>query len=407
MNELLDEITRTSIRLMLKEPFYGHYFSTINRQMTDKVSSIGMAVAGQSHLTLYVNPPFWKQVLTTEDYRYGALKHEILHIVFKHILMTHKFEFKDLANIAMDMAVNQYIDHEQLPLSPVIIDNYPDLNLKKDKDVNYYYHKLLTVYKRKGPVNSLLQLQLDLEKFNQNNLIGDHRFWEPLDASQQKNLENNINQMTRSVLERSKKNTAFGLLPAGLKAYLQSIEQNTRPSVNWRRMLRLFATSSQRTYLKNTIRRPSRRYGSIPGIKVKHKNKLLVAIDTSASVSNQDLAAFFGEIHHIFRQGAEIMIVECDTHIQKQYLYRGKTPQFITGRGGTDFNAPLLLANKNYQPDAIVYFTDGAGSSPKIIPRAPILWMLTPDGINEDTWDELPGRKVRLNHKTTIYARAE
>ena len=403
MNKLLDDITRTSINLMLKEPFYGHFFSTITRQLTDKIPTMAVATNGQNFVTLYVNPQFWEKVLTTKDYRYGVLKHEILHIVFKHILIGNKFEFKDLANIAMDMIVNQYIDHAQLPLSPILIENYSDLHLKRDQDVQYYYEKLLSAYRGHGSAKTLLQLQLDLGKFTKGE-IGDHHSWEKLSSSQQKIIENNVDQTVRNTLLRINKTTAFGVLPAGLKAYLEAIQQNAKPFVNWKRILRLFATSSQRTYLKNTIRRPSKRYGTTPGIKVKHKNKLLVAIDTSGSVSNHELMTFFGEIYHIYRQGAEIMIVECDTKIQKQYLYHGKTPSFITGRGGTDFNAPIRFANDVYHPDAIIYFTDGYASTPKEKPRAPILWLITQAGIKKDEWNSFPGRKVKMNEKTTINA---
>jgi len=82
-------------------------------------------------------------------------------------------------------------------------------------------------------------------------------------------------------------------LPSGLKELLDAILKDMAPKFNWRRILRLFAASSNSTYLKNTIRRPSKRYGTTPGIKVKRQQKLLLAIDTSGSVQKEEFLEFF------------------------------------------------------------------------------------------------------------------
>ena len=57
---------------------------------------------------------------------------------------------------------------------------------------------------------------------------------------------------------------------------------------------------------------------------------------------------------------------------------------------------PIAFANDDYKPDAIVYFTDGYAPAPEVISRKPILWMISSNGINEDTWDFLPGRKAKM-----------
>ena len=394
MNTIFDNITRTTIHLLLKEPFYGHYFSAIVKEISDEVSTMGVAVGGEELVKLYVNEDFWNEVLTTDDYKYGVLKHEILHIVFKHILMVDQFDYPDIANIAMDIVVNQYIDRAQLPDEPVLIENYPTLKLERDQSVDYYYQKLLLLYKKQNKTQD--QLQTDIEKHGNGNTIGSHQNWKKLSAGEKKILEASIEQAINEVVDRVKKNTKYEDLPAGLRVYFNEIAKKRKPFVNWRRTLRLFASSSARTYLKNTIRRPSKRYGTVPGHKIKPRNKLLVAIDSSGSVSAKDLATFFGELYHINRQGAEIMVVECDTHIQNKYLYRGVMPDFVLGGGGTDFNDPIRFANEEYLPDAIVYFTDGNAVPPKKLARMPILWMITQNGIDEQTWNKFEGRKVKM-----------
>ena len=397
---ILEEITRASIQLILKEPFYGHFFSTLNKVTTEEVLSMGVAIdANNSLISLYANPHFWKKILNTPEYQMGVLKHEVLHIVFKHILMKD-FEYPDLANVAMDIVVNQYIPREHLPGEPVLLENYLEyLDLERDKDARYYYRKLLSVeHQGSGGKQAKKQLERDLQKHRQGsgkNSMGSHQLWGKIKPHLAKAIEASIENTINEAVQRSKKD--IGNLPQGLQDYLKKLEELRKPQVNWRRALRQFATTSQRTFLKNTIKKASKRYGTFPGIKLWHRNRLLVAVDTSGSVSDEELNAFFGEMYHIYRQGAEILVVECDAVIQNTYRYRGQMPDFVMGRGGTAFDDPIRYANETYFPDAIIYFTDGYADTPSIIPRAPILWLISEEGIDSDSWDFLPGRKVKMS----------
>src|SRR5690606_2192688 len=90
---------------------------------------------------------------------------------------------------------------------------------------------------------------------------------------------------------------SYGTLPLGLRVYLESILIKQKPLVDWRRVIKLFAESSSKTKIKNTIRKPSKRFGTVPGIKVRKLKKLLVAIDTSGSIGKDELNQFFSEIY--------------------------------------------------------------------------------------------------------------
>ena len=61
---------------------------------------------------------------------------------------------------------------------------------------------------------------------------------------------------------------------------------------------------------------------------------MAVVVDTSGSVPDADLSRFFAEIHGMWRQGAEVDIIECDAQVQKSYPYRGQLPQTVAGRAG-------------------------------------------------------------------------
>ncbi len=303
------------------------------------------------------------------------------------------------------------------------MEDFPDFKLTRGQSIDYYYKHLSDQLdsmqdssggsggsddsdQQEGDSNSSSadgfnesQRKLkDLMESEDNEQLEQHKFWndfEKLSSAEQKMIEAAVNESIVNSVSRIKSRD-YGKLPGGLQQYINLLMDALKPNINWRRILRIFTASSSRTRLKNTIRRPSKRYGTTPGIKIQSKQKILIAIDTSGSVNNEELREFFGEIYYIWKQGAEIYIVECDTHIHNQYNYNGRPPEVISGRGGTDFNAPIQFANDIFQPDALIYFTDGFAAAPTVYCRKPILWMITSQGIEDAKWDFLPGRKVKM-----------
>jgi predicted metal-dependent peptidase len=430
MNPLLEEIAKTSIQLMLKEPFYGHFFSSILKDVSDSTDSVSLSISGKQMLKLLVNEHYWNNDLKSENedltknLRYGAIKHQILHIVFKHLTRMGEFGDKKLFNIAADLSTNQYINSDQLTQDAIRLEDFPDFNLTRGQSLDYYYKKLkeaLDELNSKNPfsaeedeeeedsqnaasgtenneLNDSQKKLIELMNQNDHKQLNQHNLWgeiQKLSNAEKKILDAAINESILQSVSRMK-DRRYGSLPAGLQEYLDLLAESLKPNVNWRRVLRIFAASSSRTQIKNTIRRPSKRYGTTPGIKIQRKQKILIAVDTSGSVDNEELKEFFGEIYFIWKQGAEIYVVECDTVIHNNYFYKGKAPEVISGRGGTDFNEPLVYANDVYKPDAVIYFTDGYAATPHVICRKPVLWFITSAGINEDSWDYLTGRKVKM-----------
>ena len=435
---ILDEVAKTSIQLMLQETFFGHFFTSILKDVSEKTSSIATTISSNQMIKLIVNPEYWDNTLkvpgddaATKALRYGAIKHQILHIVFKHALRFPDFGNKKLFGIASDLAANQYIKSDQLTEDAIRMEDFPEFKLNRGQGIDYYYKRLseeLEDIQQEGSgskkeeedeegkraedspeaepekeekednLNQAQNCLKDLMENEDNEQLNQHKFWDEfakLSSAEQKMIDAAINESIVNSVSRIKSKD-YGKLPGGLQEYINLLVDSLKPNVNWRRVLRIFTASSSRTRLKNTIRRPSKRYGTTPGIKIQSKQKILVAIDTSGSVNEDELREFFGELYHIWKQGAEIYVVECDTHIQNQYHYTGRPPELVSGRGGTDFNAPIEFANEKHLPDAIVYFTDGYAPAPAVISRKPILWMVTNQGIDEDSWDFLPGRKVKM-----------
>lgn len=169
--------------------------------------------------------------------------------------------------------------------------------------------------------------------------------------------------------------------------------------IHWPQQLRAFANNSRRTRLKTSRRRPSQRYAGSPGLQIQNQQKLLLAIDTSGSITTSVLQQFFQTIHQVWRSGATLKIVECDDRIRAQYVYKGQAPTLVKGRGATLFDPPIRFANEQYLPDGLIYFTDGEGRVPQLKCCCPILWIISPDGIKKGSyeWKQLTGRKLKMN----------
>jgi predicted metal-dependent peptidase len=400
---ILEELSKTSIDLLLREPFYAHLLGSINKEVVSKghpVDTLAVGL-GRNSLTLYVNADFWDHELTDPLFRRGVLKHEMLHLVFRHLLVDEPMLDPQLLNIAFDLVVNQYIDRQQLPADSIFLDSFPDLSLPGGQTWYFYYKKLEDVKQGSGgefagtPSAEMLQkIKSDSHGMER------HQPWREIRSRsdvEKSVLEVHQDSLLRTAHQRTSA-SAWGSMPGEVREMLDALYQRPPSELNWRLLLKLFAASAARTRLQNTIRRPSKRYGTSPGIKIRRQHRLLVAIDTSGSIGKEELQLFFQEVYHIWRAGAVVEIVECDTKIYRRYPYRGVTPELVQGRGGTSFKEPLELADKE-RPDGMIYFTDGYADTPPVRVKIPILWLITPKGLEPTSaaWQALPGRKLKMN----------
>ena len=128
MKNKAEELAKASKDLMLKEPFYGLFLIMLNKQWNNKaVPTAGVSRLGINY-QLYLNTDFWDTLGSQQ--KIGLLKHELLHIAFFHITDWSHLTNKEIANIAMDIEINQLIQEDHLPPGPQLPSTYPELNLR-------------------------------------------------------------------------------------------------------------------------------------------------------------------------------------------------------------------------------------------------------------------------------------
>lgn len=165
---------------------------------------------------------------------------------------------------------------------------------------------------------------------------------------------------------------------------IDSIIASTKVKIDYRRVLRLFRTEVISSKRRLTRMRPSRRFGfDYMGSVHQLTSRLLIAVDTSDSVSNDMLSDFFGIVNRFFKYGIEtIDVVMFDTEINGETISLKKAMKDglkIIGRGGTDFQCVIdYAAQSKTRYQGLIILTDGDAPTPTLPPffRVPILWAL-------------------------------
>tara|TARA_R110002153_G_scaffold27817_4_gene85930 strand:+ start:1716 stop:2939 length:1224 start_codon:yes stop_codon:yes gene_type:complete len=401
-----ESLSKTSKSLMLQEPFYGFFLIMLNKVWNDAIGTAAVSKNGINY-QLTISEKFWEPL--SELHRMGLLKHELLHIAFNHLTTFDLFKDKKLANIAMDMEINQYIDKDWIPEGAIDIDDYGDLNLDTRAGSRYYYDKLQELQKKKKQNGTCGCENMDklldaLEKGACQVTIGmprgegdkdvnmpNHPWkeFENLPEAEKQLIENQMQRILQEVKSQTEKKR--GHVPGEMKGIIK-IEEIVPPKFNWKNYLRRFTGISSKIFTKKIRRKENTKFPDMPGLKVKMKQKLMLAIDTSGSVCDDEVREFMNEMHHIYKTGVDITLVQCDTYIRDISEYKGTYDLKLHGRGGTDFTPVIKYFNENTSYTSLVYFTDGEAST-YVNPRAKVLWVHSEQSnINED----LPGLKIKL-----------
>jgi predicted metal-dependent peptidase len=391
MMDKASSLAKTSKELMLTEPFYGFFLIMLNKIWSNKIPTAGVGKNGINY-QLIINPDFWEKL--SDKHRLGLIKHELLHVAFGHLTTYFKFSDKKLANVAMDMEINQYISKDWLPEGGIDIDNYADLNLDRKAGCRYYYDKLKDLQDEKEKNGTTGDPNMDQLLDNiENGDIPDHSTWEDfedLTEAEQKLIEKQLQKVLTDAKEQTEKKR--GTVPGEIEGLI-IIEEIVKPKFDWRGFIRRFTGVSTKVFTKKIRRKENRRFEANPGLKVKMKQHMLLAIDTSGSVSDDELKEFMSEIYHIYKCGVDITVIQCDTSIRSIEPYKGKFEMAVQGRGGTEFDPVLEYFNENLRKyTSLVYFTDGECYT-RVRPKGNILWVLSE---RSNMNDRLPGKVIKL-----------
>lgn len=359
----IEKIFQASKMLFNDMPFYGILSLRVRKRIDDEATNTACVSFGRDKFSLEMlfNSKFLES-LSLEQTR-GLIEHELQHIILGHLsqpVYTNDSIDHRVMNIAMDCEINQYIPEKYLPSSGVRLAKVQEelgITVPAKAGTMFYYDLL-----KKHP--SKIKNLLAILGFDEHSILPSQA-----DAT----IEGVIENAAQETIKRR------GTLPGAVSDLLKKLEERRKPVIDWKRFLRRFVQNSYKEYTITTRRRESRRFDDSPGLKHEQEFSLLVAIDSSGSVSNQELQEFMSEIHNIHLTKCDIRILVCDTQIVQDFEYTGKYDKIeIKGRGGTSFEPVLDLYEKTPNT-CLVYFTDGKCPLQRKL-RKPVLWVISPKG---------------------------
>lgn len=378
----MNSLVRACKDLLIREPFYGLFLLNLRKEIVPKeheIQTIGVGPNG-INFTLYVNEHFWSNL--DSKYHVSILKHEMLHLAFGHCTELYDVDDHQTMNKGMDCEINQYIN--LLPDDAITLDKVSKLlgeNLEPKKGSWYYYKKLQQFYKNNP--------HADIGK-----MVDDHSLWpKDMPEAEKKLLENQIKYKLKEVAEQVTKQA--GSIPGELSEIIKALKQK-EPVFNWKKYLRRVIGNAITSEIQLTRMRPSKRFPDARGIRMKRKPNILVGVDTSGSVNNEEFAEFFAEIHHIYKTGVSVTVAECDTQITNIFEYKGNQDIKRTGYGGTVLH-PLVGYYKEHPEFTVcVIFTDGYCDT-TMPPCQNLIWVITSSG-NKST-KYTPGKVIFIPNK--------
>ncbi|GMV40648.1 MAG: hypothetical protein AMXMBFR64_23640 [Myxococcales bacterium] len=187
-----------------------------------------------------------------------------------------------------------------------------------------------------------------------------------------------------------------GDMPGGL---VRALGLQGRTRVPWQRLLRRYVGQAL-TRDDWSLAHPSRRWLAedivVPGLGGSRAGWVVVAVDTSGSMSPADLDAMAAELRAISREVEELTLIVADTKVREvvppaeldRFLHHGK----VRGGGGTDHRPVFAwVRERGIAPDVFIGLTDLYTRLPDHAPPYPVVWV-TPTRHGAAPW----GRVVAL-----------
>lgn len=381
-NDFYKLVDRVNFSLMEdKENFYGYFLFQMNREIRfDITTPTGVNFKGAKYV-IYFNPLMFLQ-LSIEQMQ-GTIKHEIHHILALHLLRAKdlKSKYSTLAiNLAMDIVVNQYIDY-----IPPYATTIEWINLKYNLKLEPYCSMEYYVENIQNELNLLEDSDEGEEDDSkaedgiedEYNPEKTHDLWEESDEIDNKTLQN----FTEKFVSLSEK----GKIPMHVESMIRAL-RGSQGEIPWhlylKKLMGTLESNKKKTVTRRSRRQPDRLdlKGELRG----HKAEIMVAIDISGSISDEEFKQAIREVLDIVKNyNHEITIIECDTSIKRVYKAKSirEVKERVSTGGGTKFTPVFEYVNKQ-KANLLVYFTDGKGEDRlEIMPRGyKTLWVISGRG---------------------------
>jgi len=391
-------------------PFMGAVLQSMNIMYTHMIPTAGiMFNTDAKRWDMWINPKFYcKDLNNAKDdkgktgqkagdfARRGVMLHELSHITNKHPMRVPFMKISEhkrrIMNVAMDMAINQYIKgipkgcpdcppvkdcepcpNEDCPGRGIFVADYYDEEKQSNGDIKqipwekgqtaeFYYEKFLERISEPddedgggdgegGGIGGKMPQTLD------------EHMWEG--GAEEKEMLDATEELMKRAMIKSKFD--YSDLPDSIKDLLEHIKSR-RAELDYKGMiLSAIKKSASGHERKSTWIRPSRRYGNkAPGSTVGDLPKLHFYLDTSGSISSEELNEFLAILDNFLKAGSRkcrMNLFHTDNYYSADYklgqrLGKNGNINSVVESGGTCLEASMREIAKR-RPDLAIFVTDG------------------------------------------------
>lgn len=359
--------------LQTQDVFFGQFMLRVRRNLSIDITVPIATIPKLDNFNMYFNPFLF---LNCNKKEMAALfKHEIYHIMNLHFERERKLKnsfSKEAIGIALDISVNQYI--KDLPsfskkLNAVNMEH--NLSLEENRSIEEYAEEIYKSIKsriRKDKIKNDddSKYEIDISKA--------HDLWDEIQVS-----EEDIKNLTKkTAISAYSKNT-----PKGLEKIILAYKE--KAEIPWQVVLKNILPTVKSGYKKTVTRRDRRQPDRLDlrGRLPKSQTELIVAIDISASIRDDDMHKILVEILSITSNTKnKIIIIECDNEVRSIYeLTSEKDIRKRSKNNGSTKFTPVFkyILDNNLRNSVLIYFTDGVGENELSIKpiNKKIIWVIS------------------------------
>ncbi len=373
-----DELRRlAALKLQLIEhhPFWGYLLLQVKVTLDPQLPFLA-ATDCLRHITFN---PLQTRGLSLRALGF-ALAHELGHQVYA-TLPRRRGRDPWLWNQATDYAINRIVSeipHPTArgplyePIDGILLDRRFDGLIAEA-----IYERLLTEAAGTDETSDRTELQVDgLWVWDHGGGIDVHL---PVAAADEAELQEELAARLRAAVAHHRDLGQRGHAPGDLLRALGEAQ----PKIPWQRLFRRY-TNAAITHDELDPRRPNRRWLQegfvVPGRAGERIGLVVVALDTSGSMTEATLAEAAAELRALAEAVGDLRLVVADAKVQETVTLDG-LPAFLRrrkakGGGGTD-HRPVFqwITTERLQPDLFIGITDLHTTLPDRAPPYPVLWL--------------------------------
>ena len=376
MNE---KISNISIKWeMGAAPFFAEFLLRFVYREDKNCPTMGVGIRRRKVFLSYNKE--WVDKITDKECE-GVLVHEIMHLIHRFQARQEDRDHK-IFNVAQDACINKTVLETSINGNPLVlpeegvrIEQISGMGYKgeviSEPIYDFLYERADKIYIAQpgegGGKGSGSQGDNDNDPSKGKEIlstIDDHSGLNKKDgkgakeATELDDLEKEVVQEIINSARLRQWGNVSGNIVGEIKELIKTRE------IPWRRKLSMYLSKyvyDPGNIYENTWSRRNRRELPLPGIRKKSK-KIVVTVDTSGSIGDDDIKAFFGQIEKIVKDYSQMTLIQWDTAVKNVSQYRKGDWRKIKvhGRGGTDVQDLYNHVHEKMKNTSIlVNFTDG------------------------------------------------